>query len=266
MASPWREVRVAEGAVWVGTQNAIVVRPKATMSPLCSRRRPWRRSLLTKCRCATALRRTPPSRRRCAPARRGGGRPRVPAQRDVAGGAAADGHALARPVELQDHLVVLAVAEEQERLAAPLRLDPGPQFRGSRAVRIERRPAHVPSLLPLMATEDPPRWESADTYLIRSDILLTMLHHQLPVVRGRPGAGTVRGGDALAAQRAPRCRPARGRTSCRALARRSLAFGTRGWLLVGMVAGAVGFALIAGGPDFHGYGWLTDTFHGDARR
>ena len=21
------------------------------------------------------------------------------------------------------------------------------------------------------------------------------------------------------------------------------------------------FALIAGGPDFHGYGWLTDTFH-----
>ena len=25
------------------------------------------------------------------------------------------------------------------------------------------------------------------------------------------------------------------------------------------------FALIAGGPDFHGYGWLTQTFHGSSR-
>ena len=40
---------------------------------------------------------------------------------------------------------------------------------------------------------------------------------------------------------------------------------TRGWLLIGLVAGAVGFALVAGGPDFHGYGWLTATFHGNAR-
>src|SRR3954453_1335995 len=40
---------------------------------------------------------------------------------------------------------------------------------------------------------------------------------------------------------------------------------TRGWLLIGLLAGAVGFALVAGGPDFHGYGWLTDTLHGGAR-
>jgi hypothetical protein len=46
---------------------------------------------------------------------------------------------------------------------------------------------------------------------------------------------------------------------------RSLAFGTRGWLLLGLLAGAVVFALVAGGPDFHGYGWLTATFHGNAR-
>ena len=31
-----------------------------------------------------------------------------------------------------------------------------------------------------------------------------------------------------------------------------------------MVGGAA-FALIAGGPDFHGYGWLTDTFHGSGQ-
>jgi uncharacterized protein len=44
-----------------------------------------------------------------------------------------------------------------------------------------------------------------------------------------------------------------------------LAFGTRGWLLIGLLAGGLGFALIAGGPDFHGYGWLTDTFTGSAQ-
>src|ERR1700742_937050 len=46
---------------------------------------------------------------------------------------------------------------------------------------------------------------------------------------------------------------------------RSLAFGTGGFLLVGLFAGGVAFALIAGGPDFHGYGWLTDPFHGGWR-
>ena len=47
--------------------------------------------------------------------------------------------------------------------------------------------------------------------------------------------------------------------------RRSLAFSWRGWFVIGIIAGAAIFALIAGGPDFHGYGWLTDTFHGSAR-
>jgi uncharacterized membrane protein YedE/YeeE len=43
---------------------------------------------------------------------------------------------------------------------------------------------------------------------------------------------------------------------------RSFAFDWRGWFVFGLVAGAVVFTLIAGGPDFHGYGWLTDTFTG----
>jgi uncharacterized membrane protein YedE/YeeE len=49
------------------------------------------------------------------------------------------------------------------------------------------------------------------------------------------------------------------------LSRRSLAFDTRGWLLVGLLVGAVAFTLVAGGPDFHGYGWLTRTFDGGSR-
>jgi uncharacterized membrane protein YedE/YeeE len=46
------------------------------------------------------------------------------------------------------------------------------------------------------------------------------------------------------------------------LAARRLSFGPFGWMLFGLIAGAAAFALIAGGPDFHGYGWLTDTFSG----
>jgi uncharacterized membrane protein YedE/YeeE len=46
------------------------------------------------------------------------------------------------------------------------------------------------------------------------------------------------------------------------IAARRLSFGPFGWMLLGLIAGAAGFALVAGGPDFHGYGWLTATFHG----
>ena len=46
---------------------------------------------------------------------------------------------------------------------------------------------------------------------------------------------------------------------------RSLVFGWQGWFLIGLVVGGAAFALVAGGPDFHGYGWLTDTFHGAGR-
>ena len=47
--------------------------------------------------------------------------------------------------------------------------------------------------------------------------------------------------------------------------RRRLRLDWRGFLLVGLIAGGAGFALVAGGPGFHGYGWLTSTFTGDAR-
>src|SRR5919202_1016467 len=42
-------------------------------------------------------------------------------------------------------------------------------------------------------------------------------------------------------------------------------FDWRAFFLLGLVVGATVFALIAGGPDFHGYGWLTQTFTGDSR-
>jgi uncharacterized membrane protein YedE/YeeE len=46
---------------------------------------------------------------------------------------------------------------------------------------------------------------------------------------------------------------------------RSLSFDWRGWFLIGVVLGGTLFALIAGGPDFHGYGWLTRHLHGPAQ-
>jgi uncharacterized protein len=39
----------------------------------------------------------------------------------------------------------------------------------------------------------------------------------------------------------------------------------RAFLLLGLVVGAAAFSLIAGGPDFRGYGWLTQTFTGSER-
>jgi uncharacterized membrane protein YedE/YeeE len=42
-------------------------------------------------------------------------------------------------------------------------------------------------------------------------------------------------------------------------------FDWRGWFLVGVLLGGTVFALAAGGPDFHGYGWLTSSLHGSAR-
>ncbi len=43
-----------------------------------------------------------------------------------------------------------------------------------------------------------------------------------------------------------------------------LAFDWRGWFLIGVVLGGGLYALAAGGPDFHGYGWLTAHLHGSA--
>jgi uncharacterized membrane protein YedE/YeeE len=44
-----------------------------------------------------------------------------------------------------------------------------------------------------------------------------------------------------------------------------LSFDWRGWFLIGVLLGGGLFALAAGGPDFHGYGWLTAHLHGSAR-
>lgn len=49
------------------------------------------------------------------------------------------------------------------------------------------------------------------------------------------------------------------------LRNRSLSFDWRAWFLIGVVIGGIAFALIAGGPDFHGYGWLTANLRGADR-
>ena len=41
------------------------------------------------------------------------------------------------------------------------------------------------------------------------------------------------------------------------LGARSLSFDWRGWFAIGVLAGGTVFALVHGGPLFHGYGWLT---------
>jgi uncharacterized membrane protein YedE/YeeE len=37
-------------------------------------------------------------------------------------------------------------------------------------------------------------------------------------------------------------------------------FDWRAWFVLGVLLGGTVFALAAGGPDFHGYGWLTRSF------
>jgi uncharacterized membrane protein YedE/YeeE len=46
---------------------------------------------------------------------------------------------------------------------------------------------------------------------------------------------------------------------------RSVNFDWRGFFLIGVVLGGTLFAVLAGGPDFHGYGWLTQHIHGSDR-
>jgi uncharacterized membrane protein YedE/YeeE len=91
-----------------------------------------------------------------------------------------------------------------------------------------------------------------------------MLHHQLPWDVGGPVLGLCV--ISLRLLLNGRLGVTGGYTSLiESVRRRSLAFDWRGWFFVGLVAGGAGFALIAGGPDFHGYGWLTDTFHGSGQ-
>ncbi|HEX4720170.1 MAG TPA: YeeE/YedE thiosulfate transporter family protein [Thermoleophilaceae bacterium] len=49
------------------------------------------------------------------------------------------------------------------------------------------------------------------------------------------------------------------------LSQGSFRFDWRGWFALGLFVGGAVFALIAGGPDFNGYGWLTDAFTGSSR-
>jgi uncharacterized membrane protein YedE/YeeE len=49
------------------------------------------------------------------------------------------------------------------------------------------------------------------------------------------------------------------------LSQGSLRFDWRGWFAIGLFVGGAVFAFVAGGPDFHGYGWLTDAFTGPSR-
>lgn len=45
----------------------------------------------------------------------------------------------------------------------------------------------------------------------------------------------------------------------------SASFDWRGWFLIGVVLGGTVFALLAGGADFAGYGWLTAHLRGAGR-
>lgn len=45
----------------------------------------------------------------------------------------------------------------------------------------------------------------------------------------------------------------------------AVSFDWRGWFLIGVLFGGTLFALLAGGPDFVGYGWLTANLHGTGR-
>src|SRR3954452_8802688 len=47
--------------------------------------------------------------------------------------------------------------------------------------------------------------------------------------------------------------------------RGSASFDWRGWFALGVLAGGTVYLVLWGGPVFHGYGWMTETFHGSER-
>ena len=49
------------------------------------------------------------------------------------------------------------------------------------------------------------------------------------------------------------------------VSRGSLRFDWRGWFAIGLLVSGAVFTLALGGPDFHGYGWLTDTLTGSGQ-
>src|SRR4029078_6231551 len=70
---------------------------------------------------------------------------RVPVERDVVAGAAADRHAGA-PVEQHDHLAVARLAVEEDRRSRPLRVDALPQLLRGGDVAVERGVRHSGSV------------------------------------------------------------------------------------------------------------------------
>src|SRR3954454_15660409 len=48
-------------------------------------------------------------------------------------------------------------------------------------------------------------------------------------------------------------------------ARGSSRYDWRGWFAIGVLLGGTVYLILWGGPVFHGYGWMTDTFHGSAQ-
>ena len=49
------------------------------------------------------------------------------------------------------------------------------------------------------------------------------------------------------------------------VSRGSTSFDWRGWFAIGVLLGGTLYLVLFGGPLFHGYGWMTDTFHGAGR-
>ena len=49
------------------------------------------------------------------------------------------------------------------------------------------------------------------------------------------------------------------------LGRGSTRFDWRGWFVIGVAAGGTVYLILWGGPVFHGFGWMTETFHGAGR-
>jgi uncharacterized membrane protein YedE/YeeE len=49
------------------------------------------------------------------------------------------------------------------------------------------------------------------------------------------------------------------------VSRGSATFDWRGWFAIGVLLGGTLYVVLFGGPVFHGYGWMTETFHGSTR-
>src|SRR5882724_4117518 len=91
-----------------------------------------------------------------------------------------------------------------------------------------------------------------------------MLHHQLPWFIGGPVLGLCVVAVRLLLNQ--RLGVTGGYTALVDwVARRTPVLDWRAFFFLGIVVGGLIFALIAGGPDFHGYGWLTGEFTGSQR-